>query len=211
MPTILTFGDSNTHGTAPMEHRTFRKRFGPGVRWPTVMAAALGPDWHLVEEGLPGRTTRHDDPAMWPNMDGTTGLRMALASHGPLDVLTIMLGTNDLKTRFTPTVQHITGGVAGLLDIALSVDVQEAHGGFKVLVIAPPPVVETGPIKGEFWGAEAVGPLLAPAYAKLAEARGVGFFDAGSVISVSPVDGVHYDETAHKTLGEAVANAVRGL
>lgn len=211
MPIILTYGDSNTHGTAPMAHRTDRRRFGIGTRWPTVMAAALGPDWHLVEEGLPGRTTQFDDPAMWPNMNGHVGLRMALASHGPLDVLTIMLGTNDLKTRFAPTPAQIAAGAAGLLDIALSVDIQAAYGPFRILLISPPPVIETGCLQTEFWGGTAPGQSLATAYAALAQSRGIGFFDAGSVITASPVDGVHFDEAAHKALGEAVAGAVRAL
>lgn len=211
MPTILTFGDSNTHGTAPMPARDHNARFGFGTRWPTVMAEHLGPDWHLVENGLPGRTTQHEDPVMWPNMNGQTGLRMALASHQPLDVVAIMLGTNDLKTRFAPSVPTITAGVAGLLDIALNDDLQARHGPYRVLLICPPPVVESGPIKGEFTGAGSIGPKLAESYAALAEARGAAFLDAGAVIAVSETDGVHFDAPAHRTLGEAVAEAVREL
>jgi len=211
MPTILTFGDSNTHGTTPMPSRDHNARFGFGTRWPTVMAEHLGPDWHVVEDGLPGRTTQHDDPAMWPNMNGQTGLRMALASHQPLDVVAIMLGTNDLKTRFAPSVEKITAGAAGLLDIALTDDLQARHGPFRVLLICPPPVVETGPIRGEFTGAGAIAPNLTRAYADLAHARGAAFLDAGTVISVSDTDGVHFDAPAHRTLGEAVAEAVRSL
>jgi len=211
MPTILTFGDSNTHGTAPMATRDDNLRYGPGLRWPTVMAAALGPDWHLVEEGLPGRTTRHDDPIMWPDMNAARSLHVALASHQPLDVLTIMLGTNDLKTRFAPSAQRITAGLAQLLDIALGDEVQATHGPFRVLLIAPAPVLETGCLRGEFWGAEAIAPSLAPAIAALARARGTGFLDAGRVIAVSPADGVHFDEAAHKALGQAVATEVARL
>jgi lysophospholipase L1-like esterase len=176
-----------------------------------VVAAALGPGWTLVEEGLPGRTTGLDDPIMGAHMNGQSGLRMALESHGPVDVLTIMLGTNDLKTRFAPTVASITGGVAGLLDIALSEPMQTRHGGFKVLLICPPPVVETGPIRDQFWGAEAVGPHLATSYRRLAKARGIGFFDARSVIDVSTQDGIHYEPEAHRALGAALAEEIAKL
>lgn len=211
MRTLLTYGDSNTHGTPPIVTPGLYDRYGPADRWPQVALAALGPSWSLVEEGLPGRTTGLEDPVMGTHMNGQAGLRIALESHGPIDVLTIMLGTNDLKTRFAPSVEKITGGIAGLLDIALSEPMQTRHGGFKVLLISPPPVVETGPIQDQFWGAEAVGPHLATSYRKLAKARGVGFFDARSVIDVSTQDGVHYEAAAHRALGAALAEVIAAL
>lgn len=211
MPNLLCFGDSNTHGTPPIEVRGLYDRFGPEIRWPCVAARALGPDWHLAEEGLPGRTAQYDDPVMGAHMNGRLGLRIALESHGPLDVMTLMLGTNDVKTRFASTPQMVVAGLAGLLDVALSLDMQTRHSGFKVLLICPPPVVETGPIKAEFWGAAALSQALAPLCADLAASRGVGFLDAGQVIEVSPVDGIHYDAAAHARLGAAVAEAVARL
>jgi lysophospholipase L1-like esterase len=126
-------------------------------------------------------------------------------------VLTIMLGTNDLKTRFAPSVDRITGGAAGLLDIALSEPMQTRNGGFRVLLICPPPVVETGPIRDQFWGAETVGPHLAASFRALAAARGVGFFDAGSVIEVSKQDGIHFEPDAHRMLGAALAEVIAKL
>jgi len=209
--TLLTFGDSNTHGTPPIVTPGLYRRFEPEDRWPRVALAALGPGWSLVEEGLPGRTTGLEDPVMGAHMNGQTGLRIALESHGPIDVLTIMLGTNDLKTRFAPSVAKITGGAAGLLDIALSEPMQTRHGGFKVLLICPAPVVETGPIRDQFWGAEAVGPHLAEAYRTLAASRRVAFFDAGSVIEVSKQDGIHYETEAHRALGVALAEVIGGM
>ncbi len=148
---------------------------------------------------------------MGAHMNGQTGLKIALQSHGPIDVLTIMLGTNDLKTRFAPSVARITGGVAGLLDIALGFEMQYRHGRFKTLLICPPPVGEHGPIADEFVGAEKIGSQLAGALSSLAQARGVGFLDAGSVIAPSAQDGVHFDAEAHQSLGAAVAKAVAAL
>ena len=211
MPVLLTFGDSNTHGTPPIVDRRAYARFGHGVRWPTVTQAELGPGWELAEEGLPGRTAQYDDPVMGAHMNGRLGLRIALQTHGPIDVMTLMLGTNDVKTRFAATPQDVVTGVAGLLDVAQSLEYQDRHGGFKILLICPPPVVETGPIATEFWGGAARSQALPPLYEALARSRGVGFLDAGKVISVSPLDGVHYDEAAHATLGKAVAAAIRAL
>ncbi|MBM1220569.1 SGNH/GDSL hydrolase family protein [Ponticoccus sp. SC2-23] len=207
--TLLCFGDSNTHGSPPMPERAAPyERYGPGIRWPTVTAAALGPDWTVIEEGLPGRTAQFDDPVMGPHMNGQIGLKIALNSHGPLDMVAIMLGTNDCKPRFGGDARTIVGGIASLVDIAQSVEMQARHGGLDVLLICPPPVEEAGCLTGEFFGGAELSRALPPLYQALAEARGCGFLDAGKIIEVSTIDGVHYAPEAQRTLGEAIAREV---
>ncbi|MFC3181719.1 SGNH/GDSL hydrolase family protein [Cypionkella sinensis] len=209
MPVVMCFGDSNTHGTPPIVDLARYERYGAGVRWPSRVQAALG--WEVVEEGLPGRTAQFDDPIMGAHMNGQAGLKIALESHGPLDLLVLMLGTNDVKARFTATPEAVVGGIAGLLDIAQHRLMQERHGGFKILLVCPTPVVEVGPIKDEFWGGAARSQALAPMYAALAAARGIAFLDAGQVIKVSPLDGVHFDEGEHAKLAEAVTAKLREM
>lgn len=211
MPFLLTFGDSNTHGTPPIVTRGEYARFGVEQRWPQVCWRALGGGWELAEEGLPGRTAAFDDPVMGDHMNGRIGLKIALHSHGPVDVLTIMLGTNDVKARFASTPEMVLAGIAGLVDVAQSLEMQQRHGGFRILLICPPPVEEVGPIKGEFHGAARRSRALAPLYREFAAAREIGFLDAGQVISVSPQDGIHYEPEAHRALGLAVAEAIRAL
>lgn len=211
MRTLLCFGDSNTHGTPPIVTRgEAYRRFGTDTRWPHVTVTMLE-GWEVVEEGLPGRTAQFLDPVMGAHMDGREGLKIALQSHGPIDALTIMLGTNDTKTRFGATPEKITAGIAGLLDIAMSLEMQARHSGFRILVICPPPVLEQGPIRSEFSGAREVSLRLPELFATLAQTRGVEFLDAGSVIEVSPVDGVHFEAEAHRRLGAAVAEVVARL
>jgi len=210
MPVLLTFGDSNTHGTPPIVDLGVYRRLDRQTRWPGVVRAAL-PEWEVVEEGLPGRTAQFDDACMGSHMNGQDGLKTALESHGPIDVLTIMLGTNDVKARFGVTAEGVTGGIASLLDIAQDRLMQERHGGFRILLICPPPVLEQGPIAGQFYGATERSRALPVLFQGLARARGCGFLDAGRVIAVSPVDGVHFDEAAHAALGRAVAEAVGAL
>lgn len=211
MQTLLCFGDSNTHGTQPITARGLRGRHDGRTRWPRVAQAALGPAWELVEEGLPGRTAQFEDPVMGAFMDGRPGLRIALQSHGPIDVLTLMLGTNDVKIRFGATAEKVTAGIAGLIDIALGDDMQERHDGFDILLICPPPVKELGPISGEFFGGRRISTALPPLYEELARARNVGFLDAGKIVEVSDTDGVHYEAEAHRLLGHAIAEAVLAL
>ena len=119
MPTLLCFGDSNTHGTPPIVTRGVYARLSGDVRWPRV-AAGLLPDWEVVEEGLPGRTAQFPDPVMGAHMDGRDGLKIALQSHGPIDALTIMLGTNDVKTRYGATPEKVVAGIAGNVALNLS-------------------------------------------------------------------------------------------
>lgn len=206
MTTVLCFGDSNTYGTPPMRAPDEVRRFDARTRWPALMAKALG--WDLVEEGLPGRTAQFGDPVMGAHMDGREGLKMALASHGPLDWLVLMLGTNDVKARFGASPELITGGIAALLDIAQAPDMQARHGGFRVLLICPPPVLEQGPIADQFYGGRRRALELPSLYRGLADARGVAFLDAGTVISVSAQDGVHFEAKAHGDLAAAVAGVL---
>jgi len=209
MKTLLTFGDSNTHGTMPMTARSDSGRFGIGERWPTVCAAALGDEWHLIEEGLPGRTAcPYPDTIMGPHMSGQLGLQIALASHKPIDVLTIMLGTNDAKAQFGLTAQQITGHVAALVAMATHPDMQTLHDGFEVLVIAPPTLVEGGSLGDLLYRSAEVSAAFGQLYAQMAAFTGVRFLDAGGLIASSPVDGVHYDAAAHQVLGNAVAEAI---
>ena len=203
MTAMLCFGDSNTHGTPPIIELGEYRRFDAATRWPTRAAQSLG--WELVEEGLPGRTAQWGDAVMGPHMNGIEGLKIALQSHGPIDWLVLMLGTNDVKARFSASPEQITGGIAALLDIAQSPELQARHGGFRILLICPPPVLEQGPITDQFFGARRRSLELPPLYRALAEARGLTFLDAGKVISVSPQDGVHFEAEAHAVLADAVA------
>lgn len=210
--TLLCFGDSNTYGTPPILTLTDpHARLDGATRWPRIALSALGGGWELAEQGLPGRTAQFADPVMGDHMDGRTGLKIALESAGPIDVLALMLGTNDVKACFATTPEQVTAGIAGLLNLALSPVMQMRHGGFKVLLICPPPVEEAGCLKAMFHGGRARSLALPPLYADLAAAYGVAFLDAGRHIAVSPVDGVHYDAAAHATLGQAVAEAVAGM
>ena len=93
---LLCFGDSNTHGTPPMENMSSQGRFGPDVRWPSVMQTKLAPGWTVIEEGHPGRTTVHDDPIGGMHKNGIRMLPALLETHRPINVIVIMLGTNDL-------------------------------------------------------------------------------------------------------------------
>jgi lysophospholipase L1-like esterase len=210
MKTILCYGDSNTHGTAPMGDLDDDRRFGADERWAGVLRAALGSGWALVEEGLPGRTTVLDDPIEGANRNGLSYLAPCLESHRPLDVVTIALGTNDLKARFGMPPGDIAAGAGILVEGVKSVLAAFGQTA-KVLLIAPPPILEVGCLAEMFAGGAVKSRQFARYYQAVAARTGAAFLDAGAAIASSPVDGIHFDLPAHKLLGQAVAAAVRQL
>jgi lysophospholipase L1-like esterase len=206
--TILCYGDSNTHGTAPMTSLLDRRRLPRAERWPGVLAAELGPGWHLVEEGLPGRTTVHADPVEGEWKNGLAVLPAILDSHRPIDLVVLMLGTNDLKPRFQVPPVQIGTSIERLMRLIAQSDCGPGETAPRLLLIAPAPVTVSGSLAEIFAGGPARADLAGP-YAEIAARYGASFLDAGRVWTVSPVDGVHFDAAEHGKLGRAVAGAVR--
>ena len=211
MTTILCFGDSNTHGTKPLPAQDAVERHGVESRWPGVMAAELGAGFRVIEEGLPGRTTVHDDPIEGAHMNGLTALPMLVGSHSPLDIVVIMLGTNDLKTRFSVGAADIAASLERLVTMLRFYATAPGRTVPKVLLVAPPPIHEVDWLGEKLLGGRAKSLGLAAAIQASAERLGVAFLDAGDHIAVSPLDGLHYDAAAHRTLGLAITGAVREL
>ena len=209
--TLLVYGDSNSHGTPPMPDWDGLPRFDRATRWPGVMALALGNAWHLVEEGLGGRTTLHDDPVEGPHRNGALVLPAVLHSHKPLDLVVIMLGTNDLKHAFGMTPREIGDGIEKLVKIVKAAEVGPGGAAPAILIVVPPPVLEAGCLAEMFAGGAAKSARLPGEFARVALKHGTALLDAGKVIVSSPVDGVHFDAGEHAKLGRAVAAAVENL
>lgn len=202
MSVILCYGDSNTHGTMPIETLGLGQRHPPGDRWPDAMAAALGPGHQVLSEGLPGRTTVHEDVVEGGMRNGITVLPAILHSHKPIDLLIIMLGTNDLKPAFGVGAFEIARSVERLVLAARAEGVHRTE-----VIVAPAPVVETGSLTEVFAGAEARQRGLAGHLRTAAQRLGCGFVEAGAHIAVSPVDGVHWSAEAHRSFGGGMARA----
>ena len=208
---VMAYGDSNTHGTPPLATLEDIGRHGPAERWPGVMAAALGAGWRVVEEGLPGRTTVYPDPISGVHKNGLALLPAALESHRPLDLVVLMLGTNDLKHRFQTPVVEIADSVGTLVHYIRHSYTGPENAQPAILLVAPPPILEAGCLAEIFQGGAIKSQRLAEAYAAVARRQGCGFLDAGDVIVSSPLDGVHFDVAEHGKLGRAVAEAVREM
>ena len=206
--TILCFGDSNTHGTMPLASLDGSGRFDHAARWPSVMGKALGTGFEVIAEGHPGRTTVHDDPMEGEHRNGFRVLPALLESHKPLDLVILKLGTNDLKNCFHVSPADIAFCLDRLVRVIRAAEAGR-DGAPEVIVVAPPPVLEVGCLAGMFAGGAAKSRGLAAAIRDMTARMGVGFFDAGAVIAVSPVDGIHYEPQAQVALGLAMATVVR--
>jgi lysophospholipase L1-like esterase len=191
-----------------------RKRFPFELRWPGVMQAGLasaGVSVHLIEDCLNGRRTVWEDPFK-AGRNGLTGLAQRMEVNAPLNLVIVMLGTNDLQSMHPHNAWHAAQGVAALVKAMREAPIEPDMPVPKILIVAPPPVQNPqGPLEPKFRGAEAKCAGLADALRETAESLKCHFFDAGTVTSASRVDGIHLDEDQHATLGSAIASVVLGI
>jgi lysophospholipase L1-like esterase len=141
-------------------------------------------------------------------MSGAAYLEPCLKSHQPLDVVVLLLGTNDLKSRYGAAPAEIARGVGRLVEIVYKCDTR--HGGRTpdVILCAPPPIEEVGVFAEEFAGAAMRSRRLAEYLIQIAREYDCPFLDAGAVARSSAIDGIHWERDSHAKFAKAVASAV---
>ena len=208
MKTILCYGDSNTWGY----DASTGGRFPPETRWPKVLQRELGDGYEVIAEGLNGRTTVWPDPVEGEYKSGKSTLTACLESQHPVDLVVMLLGTNDLKHRFEQSAWDIARGAATLAEIVMGSEFGPDGLGPEVLLIAPPPtVVGDGAFAPMFAGADEKSRDLGKHYGVLATELGCAFLDAGKMIVSTKLDGIHLDASEQVKLGKAVAGEVRRI
>lgn len=207
---ILCFGDSNTFGSRPSGGR-----FDEHVRWPMRMQELLGGEYTVIEEGFGGRTTVFDDPVEGGYKSGAAYLPPCLMSHNPLDLVILMLGTNDLKMRFNMNARTIAEGNMRLIRLIMQYAMNMEGAAPKILLVSPPVVGEwitktpyidvfgpDAPEKSEKFAAE---------YARYARLMRCEYLDAAQYAVPSKTDALHLDQENHLKLAEAMAAKVREI
>jgi lysophospholipase L1-like esterase len=209
MKTVLCYGDSLTWGYIP----DGSGRHALADRWPSVLQAELGTSVNIVADGLNGRTTAYDDHLSGFQRNGAKTLTTVLGTHFPLDLVIIMLGTNDMKTFLCGNAQGAKRGIQRLIEIVRTAPFQLKAPPPQLLVMSPPALGATeGPeFRLTFEQGVEQSRLLAEFYRDAADMAGCAFFDAGSVAKTSPLDGVHLDAENTRAIGKAVAPIVRGI
>ena len=206
MVNILCFGDSNTFGTNPSGGR-----WDLHERWPSVLQDELGTNYRVIEEGLGGRITEMED-ALEGDKCGKRHLPVLLRSHRPLDLVIIMLGTNDMKHRFNMLPVDIAKGAAQLGEIVKSYPYGAYYPVPQVLLVSPvliKPGISHSPYTGFTEEAVRVSHQLGEYYRQEAEARHWLFLDASEVASASERDKLHMEKEDHRALAEALAAMIR--
>jgi lysophospholipase L1-like esterase len=203
---ILCFGDSNTWGYDPAT----QERFPRNIRWTGVLQESLGQGYRVIEEGLNGRTTVWEDPVEGDKM-GKRHLLPCLESQAPLDLVVLMLGTNDLKARYSAPPADIASGVGVLVDIIARSAAGKSGKEPLVLLMAPPPLARLSAFADMFGGGTQKALHLGRLYAEIAKSRGCHFLDTQSIIRSSDLDGIHLEAAQHRVLGEAVAREVKKI
>ena len=208
---IVCMGDSNTHGYCadPKDCADGGDRFNENERWPRVLEKLLGEDYLVLEEGLSGRTTVFPD-ALHESMPALDVAYPILMSHEPVDLLIIMLGTNDTKDRLGMNAPCIALGMSRLVEKCKSVPCWGDHGP-NILVVCPPHIGEglNDRCMGETCAEKSR--ELAQYYAPVAKNLGCAFLDAEGVAEFNKVDFMHLSRKGHAQLAEKLTALVKEL
>jgi lysophospholipase L1-like esterase len=209
--TVFVFGDSNSWGWNPNNDLVKPiERWDDDVRWPGVLQKELGDSYKVLVDGLNGRTTVWEDP-IEEYRCGKDQIIPSMNAAAPIDLIIIFVGTNDLKVRYSVSAQDIANGAALLARKALAQVGAFRSGVPNVVLVGPPPLgpVSSGTFRMMFGGNEEKSKQLGAYYKVAAKANGVTYFDAGSVVKSSVIDGLHLDADQHALLGRAMADVVK--
>jgi len=212
---VVCFGDSNTHGycAEPADCADHGSRFNEEERWPCLLQRALGDEYFVIEEGLSGRTTVFTDP-LHECMSGLDSIYSCLMSHEPVDLLIIMLGTNDTKERLGANAACIGIGLERLVAKAKSVAAWR-NGRPNILIIAPPHIgeglylVPEGVPMGQ--GCPQKSRELARYFKAVAQNQGCAFLDAEGVAEFNRIDCMHLTRRGHEQLAGRLSEMVPQL
>ena len=211
--TVLCFGDSLTWGFDPGGGERF-VRYGFNERWTRRLQAELGPSYYVIEDGLSGRTTVFNDPVVG-EMNGLAQLPTALKTHLPLDLIVILLGTNDAKTHFGVNGDVIARSLGRLLDVVAKSNCGPGGKAPQTLVVVPP-------IMGDVSGT-ILEPLFDPVHSRaaiqrlretyppIAAAFGAHCFDINQIVGPGTTDGIHFDADSLQPVAAALAEQIRGI
>ena len=208
MKTVLCYGDSNTYGYNPINGL----RYPEDIRWTGLLQKLLGPDYKVIEEGCNGRTTVLDDPEEpWKN--GMSYLRACLNTHKPVDIVVLMLGSNDLKKVFHPSAERIADSAGELVDVIIDFTVKKQEYKPEIILVSPTRIGDTissSPFSMSFDDESVKASMMLSGYYKLiAEDRGSYFVNAADYVEPSPVDALHWTEEGHTDFAERIGRMIK--
>lgn len=212
---VLCYGDSNTNGTKPDRSG----RFTANERWTGILQASLGDSYYVIEEGLGGRTTdlEHYNPDK-PSRNGLVYFKACIDSHMPLDIIIIMLGTNDLKTMYNRSAEDVAQALRQYPEYVDKYCADRNLQRPKIILVSPAYMdekaskfIESMPKPGVYDEVSAQkSRQFAEPIKQVAEETGCVFFDAAPITKTGE-DGCHIDLPSHTALGNKFTEIIKGL
>lgn len=201
---VLCYGDSNTYGQRSDD--VFKGRWPADIRWTGCLQKLLGDEYYVIEEGLSSRTT--DLEYTKPGCNGRMYLVPCLMSHNPIDVVVLMLGTNDCKTMYERSENDIAHATEGLID-----DIKTHSPAARIVLVGPIHINDRAPqfdtLYRKNYNSESArkSSALGGLYGELAKRRGLLFYDASEVAHAGD-DGVHFDKASHYPFADSLAEII---
>lgn len=206
MKHILCYGDSNTWG---YDSRT-NARFPFDTRWTGRLSALLPADYRIIEEGLCGRTTAYDLP-LEAERNGYSTYRLALSCADPIDLVVVMLGTNDRRVQLHVSPEESALALERYILLTRSPTLWFGHQTPKLLLVAPPEISETvfETDVAFYYDANSVrhSRQIKSTYAAMAKRYNCDFLDAAAYCTPGP-DGIHLDAAGHAALAQAMLGKI---
>lgn len=224
--TVLLFGDSNTFGYMPVAFENHGYRYPYKVRWTTKVAESLGNDYKVVVDGLMGRTIDKAHAFYGDYERGTYALPSVFIGNYPIDIMVVMLGTNDCTIEQDMTAEEIAQDMRDFLDDTIELAAGYQGGFVPGIILTAPPLIRPewrdsiSNLEGLFEGWEdwqevndesvEKAAALADLYKQIAEEYNCIFVDAGSC-EVSREDCIHLTAEGHAQLAELITEAIKGI
>lgn len=195
---VVLYGDSNTYGYNPNNER-YVNRYG------NVLKELLGSDYIVHEEGLVGRTTIYDDYRK--NRKALDSAYLDLKKYERIDLLIIMLGTNDFKKNNAKDQVSLSIAMNKLINKIESFKITD-----KILLISPILLDENiENLDSEYdYNSYLLSKEASLIYKNISIQNDLLFFDAKEVAKPG-IDGEHLTEEGHKALGEALAKLIKKI
>ena len=209
MKNILCFGDSNTWGYDPAT----QTRFSKDIRWTGVLQQLLGSKYNVIEEGLNGRTTNvnekqdHGLGYFRPFRSAMDLLSVLIETNSPLDLIIVMLGTNDLKTNFNQSPEMIAKNMRLVCESIIDNDYFQSK---SIILVSPTHINEESPnLLDSFIGTTQASQSFSNSYRKISDDLDLYFLDASESVKTNKIDGLHWDAMQHSDFANSLFNKIK--
>ena len=211
MINILCFGDSNTWGYDP----STQTRFPNNIRWTGVLQNLLGDKFNIIEEGLNGRTTNvneREEHALGYYRDFRSSMDLIsilIETNSPIDLLVVMLGTNDLKNNFNQSSDDISTNMKLVCEAIINNDYFNSK---PIILVSPTHINESSTnLLDSFIGTTEKSKSLAILYKKIADDLDLFFVDASQSVKTNQIDGLHWDAMQHSDFANSIYNKINSI